>query len=124
MSLSIPRKVRADTFMRLDMRQLYKCGALRPEALTKSTWLGRTVYCYADKSDSRAVADSLWLVFDPQEFDAAARSVKMTQTFLSFYVTSTLAAGRPFGSAKAATNADGCSMGRWTIRFGARAVNR
>ena len=79
MSLSIIRKVRADTLMRLDIRQLFKCGALRPATLSKLEWRGRSIYCRADKSDSEAVAPALRLVFDPHDFDAAAASVKMTQ---------------------------------------------
>lgn len=109
MSLSIPRKVRAYTLMRLDIRQLYKSGALRPKTLSKAEWRGRTIFCCAEKSDSEAIAPALWLIFDPHDFDPAAASFKMTQKVPIILRHFNFGGWSPFWECP------GCNKRRWVL---------
>lgn len=109
MSLSMNKKVRADTLLRLDIRRLYKIGALRTGAVATVESLGKTILCRAEQADGDVMAHSLCLHYDPHDFDVGAASCQMAQ------LVPILLRRFDFGGWTPFWECPGCSRRRWVL---------
>ncbi len=116
MSVSIDKKVRAETLVRLDVRQFFKIGALRPGAGATVERSDAFIHCRADrtppscfKPDSDAIAGGLRLLFDPHDFDALAQSVQLIQH------VPILVRRFDFGGWSPFWECPGCQARRWVL---------
>ena len=116
MSVSMDKKVRAETLVRLDIRQFFKLGALRPGVCARMERGGAFILCRADttppscfKPDSDAIAGGLSLYFNPHHFDAQAQVAHVIQH------VPILVRRFDFGGWSPFWECPGCQTRRWVL---------